>query len=179
MAATIAAHDFERIVAEYQGKLHGFARRITHSHEDAEEVVQDAFLRAHRALARMPDEQRERLHLKGWLFTITLNVARNHLRKKGPRLVSLDSADDPARLLARHVDRETPETALDDRAGLLEIEALLQLLPEHLRPAARMRFIDDRTHSEIARAFCQPIGTVKSHLHRATAYMRRAFAEAA
>lgn len=178
MAATIARDDFERIVAEYQGKLHGFARRITHSYEDAEEVVQDAFFRAHRALSAMPAEQRGGLHLKGWLFTITLNVARNHLRKKGATFLSLDS-DDGSRLLAQHVDLQTPETAFEDRATLEEIEMLLQRLPEHLRSTARMRFVDDRTHSEIARVSGQPLGTVKSHLHRATAYMRRVFVEAA
>lgn len=179
MAGAIRSDDFEHIVTEYQGKLHGFARRIMHSHEDAEEVVQDAFFRAYRALAGMPAERQRALHLKGWLFTITLNVARNHLRKKGLPVVSLDSADDAARLLAQHVDPQTPETAFDERASLEEFEALLHRLPEHLRPAARMRFLHDRTHSEIAREFGQPVGTVKSHLHRAAAFMRRAFAEAA
>ena len=166
--------EFDRIVEEYQTRLNGYALRITHNREDAEEVVQDAFLRAHRALSRMSREQQQQLRLKGWLYTITLNAARNFLHKKTPVVVSLDSSDDTQRLLAQYVDRETPETVFDERASLEEIEAMLQGLPEHLRSTARMRFVDDRTHAEIARISDQPIGTVKSHLHRATAFIRRA-----
>jgi RNA polymerase sigma-70 factor (ECF subfamily) len=179
MDATASAFEFEQIVDEYQAKLNGYARRLTRNREDAEEVVQDALLRAYRALNRMSQEQLRSLRLKGWLYTITLNAARNFLRKKTPMCVSLDSSEDAQRMLSQHAERETPEAALEELASLEEIEATLQRLPEHLRPAARLRFVDDRTHSEIARAFDQPIGTVKSHLHRALIFMRRAYAEAA
>ena len=171
---------FERIVDEHQAKLRAYARRIARNREDAEEIVQDAFLRAYGALGRMSDEQSRSLRLKPWLYTITLNVARNYLRKKPPAPVSLNSSEGVERLLAqRLVDRETPETALDQRASLREVEEMLCVLPEHLRAAAYMRFVDDRTHSQIASSFQQPIGTVKSHLHRATNIMRRVFAVAA
>jgi RNA polymerase sigma-70 factor, ECF subfamily len=179
MDVPTSAFEFEQIVDEYQAKLNGYARRLTHNREDAEEVVQDALLRAYRALNRMSQEQQQNLRLKGWLYTITLNAARSFSRKKGPRCVSLDSSEDVQRMLSQHAERETPEAAFDELASLEEIEAALQRLPEHLRPAARLRFIDDRTHSEIARAFGQPMGTVKSHLHRALIFMRRAYAEAA
>jgi RNA polymerase sigma-70 factor (ECF subfamily) len=179
MEVSTSAFEFEQIVNDYQAKLNGYARRLTHNREDAEEVVQDALLRAYRALNRMSQEQLRNLRLKGWLYTITLNAARSFLRKKAPMCVSLDSSEDAQRVLSQHAERETPEVVLDELASLEEIEATFQRLPEHLRPAAHLRFIDDRTHSEIARAFGQPIGTVKSHLHRALNFMRRAYAEAA
>ena len=179
MDSSVSVYEFEQIVEDYQAKLTGYARRLTHSREDAEEVVQDAFLRAYRALRRMSQEQQQQLRLKGWLYTITLNAARNFLRKKARPSISLDSSEDAQRLLSQHVERETPETVFDEHAGLEEVESVLRLLPEHLRRAARMRIIDDRTHSQIARVFGQPIGTVKSHLHRAMIFMRRACAEAA
>ena len=68
---------FERIVDEYQRRLYGFALRMTGNREDAEEIVQDAFVRAFRALGKMTDQQRLELRLQPWPYTITLNVTRN------------------------------------------------------------------------------------------------------
>ncbi|MBV8374548.1 MAG: hypothetical protein JO302_03480, partial [Candidatus Eremiobacteraeota bacterium] len=73
-AAPIAGIDsFERIVDDYQRRLYGFALRMTGNREDAEEIVQDAFVRAYRALGKMSREQRAELRLQPWLYTITLN----------------------------------------------------------------------------------------------------------
>ncbi len=71
---------FESIVDDYQRRLYGFALRMTGNREDAEEIVQDAFVRAYRALAKMDPQQRAELRLQPWLYTITLNVTRNRLR---------------------------------------------------------------------------------------------------
>ncbi|MBC5810852.1 MAG: sigma-70 family RNA polymerase sigma factor, partial [Candidatus Eremiobacteraeota bacterium] len=90
---------FERIVDDFQRRLYGFALRMTGNREDAEEIVQDAFVRAFRALGKMSDEQRRELRLQPWLYTITLNVTRNRLRSKRPTNVALDSLADPDALL--------------------------------------------------------------------------------
>jgi RNA polymerase sigma-70 factor (ECF subfamily) len=176
MNATVTVSDFERIVADYETKLRLFAQRMSGSREDAEEIVQDAFLRAYRALQRMPENLRQDLRLKGWLYTITLNVTRNRMHKKSPVVVSLDGVDDPARFLSQCVERETPESALDERASLEVVESALLSVPEHMRATARLKFLEGRTHREIATAFRQPIGTVKSHVRRAAIIMRRQLA---
>jgi hypothetical protein len=80
--------NFEQIVDDYQRRLYGFALRMTGNREDAEEIVQDAFVRAYRALAKMDREQRAELRLQPWLYTITLNVTRNRLRSKRPTNVA-------------------------------------------------------------------------------------------
>src|SRR5471032_2345149 len=85
---------FEHIVEEHQRRLYGFALRMTGSREDAEEIVQDAFVRAFRALGKMSEEQRAELRLQPWLYTITLNVTRNRLRGKRPPNVALDALAD-------------------------------------------------------------------------------------
>ena len=90
---------FERIVDDYQRRLYGFALRMTGNREDAEEIVQDAFVRAYRALGKMSPEQRAELRLQPWLYTITLNVTRNRLRSKRPSNVALDALADPDALL--------------------------------------------------------------------------------
>src|ERR1700680_3312139 len=94
-----SVENFERIVDEYQRRLYGFALRMTGNREDAEEIVQDAFVRAYRALAKMDPQQRAELRLQPWLYTITLNVTRNRLRSKRPTNVALDALADPDVLL--------------------------------------------------------------------------------
>ena len=166
---------FDRIVNEYQRRLYGFALRMTGNREDAEEIVQDAFVRAYRALAKMDIEQRSELRLQPWLYTITLNVTRNRLRSKRPANVALDALADPDALLrgASHEAPPQPEKIVEQSADMALVERALLQLPMHLRAAATLRFIEGRSHPEIAEILDQPIGTVKSHVHRAVRILRR------
>jgi RNA polymerase sigma-70 factor (ECF subfamily) len=166
---------FDRMVAEFQRPLFLYARRMIGNHEDAEEIVQDTFFRAYRALLRMAPETRVRLHLKAWLYTITLNLTRNRLRKRQPVFVPLDASRDPDALIGQSAARPaTPDTFVERAADVELVERALREVPALLRPAARMRFIEDRGQMEIAQYFSQPVGTVKSHVHRASRILRRA-----
>ncbi len=165
---------FERIVDDYQRRLYGFALRMTGNREDAEEIVQDAFVRAFRALGKMTEEQRAELRLQPWLYTITLNVTRNRLRSKRPTNVALDALADPDALLNNTQEGpEQPEQIVERGTDLELVEQALLQLPMHLRAAATLRFIEGRSHPEIAEILNQPIGTVKSHVHRAVRILRR------
>jgi RNA polymerase sigma-70 factor (ECF subfamily) len=167
---------FDQIVDEYQRRLYGFALRMTGNREDAEEIVQDAFVRAYRALGKMSDEQRAELRLQPWLYTITLNVTRNRLRSKRPTNVALDALADADALLRGSAVREAPpqpEKIVEQKADMALVERALLQLPMHLRAAATLRFIEGRSHPEIAEILDQPIGTVKSHVHRAVRILRR------
>lgn len=166
--------NFERIVDEYQRRLYGFALRMTGNREDAEEIVQDAFVRAYRALVKMDPKQRAELRLQPWLYTITLNVTRNRLRSKRPTNVALDSLADPDALLNETQEGpDQPEAIVERGADMVLVEQALLQLPMHLRAAATLRFIEGRSHPEIAEILDQPIGTVKSHVHRAVRILRR------
>jgi RNA polymerase sigma-70 factor (ECF subfamily) len=167
---------FDKIVDEYQRRLYGFALRMTGNREDAEEIVQDAFVRAYRALGKMSEEQRAELRLQPWLYTITLNVTRNRLRSKRPANVALDALADADALLRGSAVREAPpqpEKIVEQKADMALVERALLQLPMHLRAAATLRFIEGRSHPEIAEILDQPIGTVKSHVHRAVRILRR------
>ena len=165
---------FESIVDDYQRRLYGFALRMTGNREDAEEIVQDAFVRAYRALGKMSPEQRAELRLQPWLYTITLNVTRNRLRSKKPTNVALDALADPDALLREsHEGPAQPQTIVERDADMALVEKALLQLPMHLRAAATLRFIEGRSHPEIAEILNQPIGTVKSHVHRAVRILRR------
>lgn len=165
---------FESIVDEYQRRLYGFALRMTGNREDAEEIVQDAFVRAYRALNKMDPEQRAELRLQPWLYTITLNVTRNRLRSKRPTNVALDALADPDALLNETQEGpDQPEAIVERGTDMALVEQALLQLPMHLRAAATLRFIEGRSHPEIAEILDQPIGTVKSHVHRAVRILRR------
>lgn len=166
--------NFETIVDEYQRRLYGFALRMTGNREDAEEIVQDAFVRAYRALNKMDQAQRAELRLQPWLYTITLNVTRNRLRSKRPTNVALDALADPDALLNEtQGSPDQPEAIVERGTDMALVEQALLQLPMHLRAAATLRFIEGRSHPEIAEILDQPIGTVKSHVHRAVRILRR------
>jgi RNA polymerase sigma-70 factor (ECF subfamily) len=169
--------DFERIVHDHERRLYAFARRIVGDRQDAEEVVQDAFLRAHRALSNMPASGGREIHLKPWLYTITLNVARNRLRRKHVVSVSLDAIEDPDWLLPLDSGYASPDFILDQNESFRLVEDALLRLPAGMRATARLRFIEGRTNPEIAEIFHQPVGTVKSNVHRAALILRRIIAE--
>lgn len=173
-AETPSTERFELIVDDYQRRLYGFALRMTGNREDAEEIVQDSFVRAFRALGKMTDDARRELRLQPWLYTITLNVTRNRLRSKRPTNVALDSLADPDALLNNTQEGpEQPEAVVERGTDLELVEQALLQLPMHLRAAATLRFIEGRSHPEIAEILDQPIGTVKSHVHRAVRILRR------
>lgn len=174
LKAVAGADSFERVVDEYQRRLYGFALRMTGNREDAEEIVQDAFVRAYRALGKMAPEQRAELRIQPWLYTITLNVTRNRLRGRKPTNVALDALADPDALLrGAQEGPPQPETIVEQNAEVALVEKALLQLPMHLRAAATLRFIEGRSHPEIAEILNQPIGTVKSHVHRAVRVLRR------
>src|SRR5579872_4384320 len=91
LAGDLDAH-FEELVRGFQDRLYGFALRLTGSPQDAEESVQDTFLRAYRALQRYPAEQVATLKLKAWLYQIELNVVRNRVRRAQPATVTIDTS---------------------------------------------------------------------------------------
>ncbi len=147
---------------------------MTGNREDAEEIVQDTFVRAYRALGKMDEVQRTTLKLQPWLYTITLNVTRNRLRSKRPTSVALDALADPDALLNNvNPGLDQPEDIIERTADLHLVEQALLQLPVHLRAAATLRFIEGRSHPEIAEILAQPVGTVKSHVHRAVRILRR------
>jgi RNA polymerase sigma-70 factor (ECF subfamily) len=166
---------FEALVRAYQDRLFAFGLRLTGSSRDAEEIAQDTFVRAYRALARYPADRVATLRVRAWLFQIAVNVARNRARGSKVRETSIDApvddgpafepADDPHRSPDAVVERDEARDAL---AGLLAA------LPERYRVAVVLRHVEELRYQEIAAVLGQPVGTVKSNVHRGVALLRRA-----
>ena len=168
---------FEDVVRFYQDRLFSFALRVTGNREDAEEVAQDAFVRAYRALCGYPAERIRALALRAWLYRITLNVARNRLRGKKPRMVSLDhplSADGDTAWEAPDDESRRPDALLESARGRKDMAALVASLPDRYRAPIVLRYVEGLQLDEVARVLDQPLGTTKSHVHRGVNALREA-----
>jgi len=166
---------FERLVLTYQDRLYSFALRITGSAEDAAEIAQDAFVRAHRALRSYKPERVRTLALKAWLYRITLNVVRNRRRGKAFTLVPLDG---PEALAADVEDREQdrPEARFERAESAAALGALVAAMPARYRAAVVLRHVEGLGYEEVSVVPGQPVGTVKAHVHRGIQWLREALA---
>jgi RNA polymerase sigma-70 factor (ECF subfamily) len=155
---------FERMVHEHQHRVFALGLALTGNRHDAEEVAQDTFLRAYRALVTYPPGRIRELKQKPWLHRIALNVVRNRVRGVRPRLVELNGSE--------------PDHAPGPEAGVLlraEMDALAERvasLPARYRDAVVLRHVQELSYEEAAEALGQPVGTVKSNVHRGLQLLR-------
>jgi RNA polymerase sigma-70 factor (ECF subfamily) len=141
--------------------LYGTALRLTRRGPDAEDLVQDTYLKAFRASAQF-----ERgTNLKAWLFTILYNTFRNMRRHDGRNPVDVDSeAVEQAAGSAPH--DLTPEQILTRDTLDADLQAALDALPEAFRQAVWLRDVEELTYAEVAQVLGVPIGTVMSRISR-------------
>jgi len=155
---------FESLVRSHQDRLFTIAFRVGGDRHDAEELVQDCFVRAYRALATYPPARIRELRVRGWLTTILLNAGRNRARVR--RVPTTELAFDPGAEPA--VDPLTRRDARETWARLLATLSPAQ------RTAVVLRHVDGLSYAEIAAATGRPEGTVKAHVHRGLAALRAA-----
>ena len=156
---------FRRLVDRYRGYAVEVASRIVRSREEAEEAAQDAFVRAWRALP----EFREEARFSTWLTRIVVRRALDAAQAKSRRREREDPRD-PVRL---DVAADTPAGLADpDRRRLWRILGDLEPLP---RAVVTLFYLGERRVDEVARILELPEGTVKTHLHRSRAALRRAW----
>lgn len=171
---------FEDLVSHFQDRLFAFAYRITGNREDAEEVAQDAFVRAYRALQSYPAARIRSLSLRAWLYQITLNVARNKVRRKRHRVVSIGGGPDSSGGHAAFEVADDPETrpdsVLEKRQRRRTLAGLVAALPERYRSTLVLRYVEGLRLEEVAQILRQPLGTVKSNAHRAIVVLRESIA---
>jgi RNA polymerase sigma-70 factor (ECF subfamily) len=155
---------FERMVNEHQDRVFAFSLALTGNRHDAEEVAQDTFMRAYRALCSYPPDRIRELKQKPWLHRIALNVVRNRARGARPRLVELNGSE--------------PDHAIGPEDGALlkmEMDALAERvagLPVRYREAVVLRHVQELSYQEAADALGQPVGTVKANVHRGLKLLR-------
>ncbi len=162
---------FERLVAQHQDRIYALALALTTNPHDAEEVAQDAFVRAHRALRGYPPERIEVLHLRAWLHRICLNVVRNRVRVRRVATQPMGEAE-TATLAADAASR--PEEVALRREGADELRCMVARLPAAYRDAVVLRHVQQLSYAEAAEVLGRPVGTVKANVHRGLGLLRLA-----
>jgi RNA polymerase sigma factor (sigma-70 family) len=155
---------FERMMREHQHRVYAVGFALTGNRHDAEEVAQDTFLRAYRALATYPPERIRELKQRPWLHRIAVNVVRNRSRGVKPRLFELNGSEADA--------APGPESRAMRRAEMDDLVCRLAGLPPRYREAVVLRHVNEMSYEEVAEALDKPIGTVKSDVHRGLQLLR-------
>jgi RNA polymerase sigma-70 factor (ECF subfamily) len=153
---------FEREALANLDSLYRTARRLSSSQADAEDLVQETYLKAFRAADRF----KAGTNLRAWLFTILHNTARNRFRDRARDIVSTDSdAVDRASLGATAASGD-PEAELLRATLAPELQAAIDALPSAFREAVWLRDVEEFSYAEIATMLDVPIGTVMSRISR-------------
>lgn len=144
--------------------LYATALRLTRNRADAEDLVQDTFVKA----LRFSDRFSAGTNLKAWLYTILLNTWRNRRRDSARAPVEVDSprVDEAANAGDGPSALDTPEQILLRATVREDLQAALDALPEVFREAVWLRDVEEFTYAEIAEMLAIPIGTVMSRISR-------------
>lgn len=164
---------FGLLVSKYQRRLARLISRLVRDPAEVEDVAQEAFIKAYRALPGFRGESA----FYTWLYRIGINTAKNYLAARGRRAPTTtefdteeaETFDDGEQLR----DQNTPERILMSKQIGATVNAAMDALPEDLRQAIVLREIDGLSYEEIAQVMACPIGTVRSRIFRA----REAIAE--
>jgi len=157
---------FEREALHHFGDLRKLSLRLTRNRADADDLVQDAYLRAFRGFALFTPGT----NLRAWLQTILRNVARNRWRDQNRARVLahvlIVEAEAAATTEIRAGGATTPEQVLLDQAMAPRLQRALELMPKELRDAVWLRDVEELSYAEIAQRLRIPAGTVMSRISR-------------
>jgi RNA polymerase sigma-70 factor (ECF subfamily) len=164
---------FELLVEKYQRKLGRLLARFVRDPAEVEDVTQEAFIKAYRALPAFRGDSA----FYTWLYRIGINTAKNYLmalRRRAPTSTEVEAEDAEGFEDGEQLrDINTPESVLLSKEIAQTVNATIDELPEELRAAIQLREIEGMSYEDIARIMDCPIGTVRSRIFRA----REAIAE--
>jgi RNA polymerase sigma-70 factor (ECF subfamily) len=164
---------FHELIRPYERSVYLMALSLLHNEAEAEDVAQEAFIKAYRNLGRFRSESR----FSTWLIAIALNEARARLRRKQPRLT--DSIDDPEGSIvpAQLTDwREIPSETLERQEMRSLIRRALEALPRAYREVFVLRELEERNVKETADTLGITVASVKMRLHRARMMLQKQLA---
>lgn len=171
--ATDLDDTFESFVRSHQDRVFSIALRLAGHRQDAEEIAQDAFVRAYHALRRYDAERIRALELRPWLATIVINLCRNRARARRPVHVPIDGSDGTPVGLPDDPSA-SPPAAAERREAAGHWAGLLAALPETYRVVVVLRHVDGLSYPEMAQALARPEGTIKAQVHRGLSLLRAA-----
>lgn len=163
---------FSRLIDNYKNMVYNLAYRMNDNSQEAEDISQEAFLRAYQSLARFNPSYK----FSTWLYQITLNIIRDRLKKKELNYVSLDSPieKDDSEFYPQPADlTNNPEQIMAQRENLQAIQHAILSLPLKYREVIVLRHLQDLSYIEMSNILKLPAGTVKVRLYRAREQLRK------
>jgi len=160
---------FDELVRRYQGQIVNLARAMTNSDDQADDLAQEAFVRAWRSIGSF----RSDATFRTWLYGVALNVIRTHRtrRSRWLRLFSSDTRDTSSE--GSPIDRGTADDGIERPLAMRQlIDRALAALPVELSEAVVLRDVEGLEYQEIAAALGVPIGTVESRIFRGRKRLR-------
>ncbi len=166
---------FDLLVLKYQHKIMGLISRYVHDSAEVQDVAQEAFIKAYRALKNFRGDSA----FYTWLYRIAVNTAKNHLVSQGrrPPAQDVDVVDAEHYETAGSLkDTATPDRLLARDQLKKVVFGAIETLPEELRVAITLREMDGMSYEDIAEVMQCPIGTVRSRIFRAREAIDKAMA---
>ena len=157
---------YDLLVIKYQHKIVQLVNRYVKDPSEAQDVAQEAFIKAYRALSSFRGESA----FYTWLYRIAINTAKNYLMSRSRRSVDMQIDIQDAEVyenLPQLQGQETPERELLSREIVETIKTAIAKLPEEMRVAIMLREFEGMSYEEIAQAMDCPVGTVRSRIFRA------------
>jgi RNA polymerase sigma-70 factor (ECF subfamily) len=157
---------FDLLVRKYQHKVAKLISRYVRDRREVEDVTQEAFIKAYRAIGGFRGESA----FYTWLYRIAVNTAKNYLESQSRRPPGSDMEIESAELIEGGEglrDQATPERQMLTNEIATTVHRVLELLPPDLRTAITLREIEGMSYEEIAEVMDCPIGTVRSRIFRA------------
>lgn len=157
---------FDLLVLKYQHKIFGLISRYVHDADEVQDVAQEAFIKAYRALPRFRGDSA----FYTWLYRIAINTAKNHLVSRSRRPPGSDVEVEDAEYYeggSALRDIETPENVLFGAELKAVVEQAIGNLPDDLKTAVTLREFDGLSYEDIADIMDCPVGTVRSRIFRA------------
>jgi len=159
-------HAFDLLVLRYQHRILGLIGRFINDPSEVEDVAQEAFIKAYRALPKFRGDSQ----FYTWLYRIAINTAKNYLVARGRRPPSTDVDVEDAEFMENNaplIDIESPEASQEKEDLHRVINKAIEDLPEDLRTAFTLREFSGLSYEEITEIMGCPVGTVRSRIFRA------------
>jgi RNA polymerase sigma-70 factor (ECF subfamily) len=159
-------HAFDLLVLRYQHRILGLIGRFINDPSEVEDVAQEAFIKAYRALPKFRGDSQ----FYTWLYRIAINTAKNYLVARGRRPPSTDVDVEDAEFMENNApltDIESPEASQEKEDLHRVINKAIEDLPEDLRTAFTLREFSGLSYEEITEIMGCPVGTVRSRIFRA------------
>lgn len=159
---------FDLLVKKYQHKIFGIISRFIKDHAEVNDVAQDAFVKAYRALPNFRGDSA----FYTWLYRIAINTAKNYLAAQGRRPPSsdIDSSEAENYQVGNPLrENESPENLMMRDEMQKQVHQTLNALPDDLKTALSLREFENLSYEEIAQIMDCPVGTVRSRIFRARA----------